>query len=197
MDTEPRYVAFAGARLLIDGPASEALPILKRRFEKGQFEDVLVFDAATGRQIEIDLSPPLPDLLERAAGEAPRGPGRPKLGVTSREVSLLPRHWDWLEAQQQGISAAIRRLVEQEMKRNPGRERARRIRASLNHILTALAGNRPNYEEATRALFADDVAALEGLVERWPRDLRDYAVQRARAARAAEHGGPPHDAEAD
>lgn len=189
MDTEPRYVAFAGARLLVDGPAPEALPVLKRRFDKGQFDDVLVFDAGTGRQIELDLSAPLTDLLEKVAGDARRGPGRPKLGVTSREVSLLPRHWDWLEAQPAGISAAIRRLVEQEMKRNPGRERARRIRASLNHVLTALAGNRPNYEEATRALFSDDVTAFEALVERWPRDLRDYAVQRAREARVAEQSG--------
>ncbi|MFY0534142.1 DUF2239 family protein [Nannocystis pusilla] len=41
----------------------------------------------------------------RLAAEEPparTGPGRPKLGVVSREVSLLPRHWEWLERQPSG-----------------------------------------------------------------------------------------------
>jgi hypothetical protein len=113
--------------------------------------------------------------------------------VISREISLLPRHWEWLEQQPNGISAAVRRLVEEAMKRNPGRERARRIRASLNHVLTAVAGNRPNYEEVTRALFADDVERLTKLVARWPQDLRDYAVRQAQQARDAELSDAAHD----
>lgn len=186
MEDEPRYVAFAGARLLVEGSALAVLPVLKHRFEKDPLDSVLVFEAASGRQIDFDLSVPLDALLAQASGDTPRGPGRPRLGVTSREISLLPRHWEWLERQPNGISAAIRRLVEQAMKQNPGRERARRIRASLSHMLTALAGDRPHYEEATRALFADDVPRFERLVARWPRDLREYAIRRVREAHDAE-----------
>lgn len=185
MEAATRYVAFAGARLLAEGSAAEVLPVLKHRLEQGS-EPALLFDVASGQQVELDLTRSLGELLERESGGAARGPGRPRLGVISREVSLLPRHWQWLEAQPSGASAAIRRLVEHALRQNPGHERARRIRASLNHVLTALAGDRPNYEEATRALFADDVARFEALIARWPKDLRAYAAREARAAHAAE-----------
>lgn len=164
---------------------SEVQPVLKRRRAA---EPCLVFDIESGQQVELDLSEPIEQLLERESGNAARGPGRPRLGVVSREISLLPRHWEYLEAQPNGASAALRRLVEQALRRHPGRERARRIRASLNHVLTALAGDRPGYEEATRALFAGDVPRLEQLIARWPRDLRDYALRHARDAHESESG---------
>jgi len=129
-------------------------------------------------------------VLERAIPSQPRGPGRPRLGVVGREISLLPRHWDWLETQPSGASAALRRLVEQAMRQQPGQERARRVRAALGGVLTSLAGDRPQYEEATRALFAGDLAGFEGLVQRWPRDLRTFAVERAREAARLEGARP-------
>lgn len=186
MDDAPRYVVFAGTRLLVEGTVLDVLTTLKRRVDHDASETVLVFDRDTGQQTGFDLRAPLEVLLAQASGQAPRGPGRPRLGVTSREISLLPRHWEWLEHQPNGISAAVRRLVEQAMKQSPGRERARRIRAALHPVLTALAGDRPQYEEAARALFAGDVARFERLVGRWPRDLREYAVRRAREADEAE-----------
>lgn len=186
MEDSPRYVAFAGPRLIAEGGVSDVLPVLKRRADRAPSNLTLVFDARTGRQVDFDLSGTLDDVLARVQGEERRGPGRPKLGVISREVALLPRHWEWLEDQPNGISAAMRRIVEEAMKQAPGRERARRIRASLSNLLTALAGDRPNYEEATRALFADDVERFEQLVARWPRDLRDYAVREMREAHEAE-----------
>lgn len=187
MEDTPRYVAFVGARLVAEGEVHDVLPALKRRFDRDPSESVSVFDVATGRQTDFALDAPLDELLARASTtNAPRGPGRPKLGVSSREITLLPRHWDWLEQQPNGISAAVRRLVEQAMKQSPGRERARRIRASLSNVLTALAGDRPHYEEATRALFADDIGRFEALVARWPKDVRTYAIREARAAYDAE-----------
>lgn len=164
----------------------EVLPVLKRRFDRSPSDGVLVFDTETGRQTDFDLTGTLEDVLARTEVGARRGPGRPKLGVASREIALLPRHWEWLEEQPNGISAAVRRLVEEAMKKAPGRERARRIRASLSNVLTALAGDRPHYEESTRALFAGDLERLEKLVARWPSDLRNYAVRQARAADEAE-----------
>lgn len=186
MKEPPRYVAFAGARLVAEGEVGDVLPVLKRRFDRSPSDKVLVFDTETGRQTDFDLTGTLEDVLARTEVGSRRGPGRPKLGVTSREIALLPRHWEWLEEQPNGISAAVRRLVEEAMKKAPGRERARRLRASLSNVLTAVAGDRPNYEEATRALFAGDVEQLEKLVARWPSDLRSYAVRQARAADEAE-----------
>jgi uncharacterized protein len=186
MDDTPRYVVFVGSRLVAEGAVAEILPVLKRRFDRAPSDAALVFDVSTGRQVDFDLSGTLEDALARTRTGERRGPGRPKLGVTSREVALLPRHWAWLEEQPNGISAAIRRLVEEASKKEPGRERARRIRASLSNQLTALAGDRPHYEEVTRALFSGDVARVEDLVARWPRDLRDYTMRQVRAAHEAE-----------
>jgi len=111
-----------------------------------------------------------------------RGPGRPRLGVVGREVSLLPRHWEWLELQPSGISAALRRLVDQARNTEPGKERARPLRAALSRVMTAMAGNRPGYEEASRALFAGDQPRLETLVRKWPKDIRRYVLDRSREA---------------
>lgn len=186
MDREATYAAFAGARRIALGSLRDVLPVLKRRFDGDGSETVLVFDTETGAQVDFDLRGSLADVLAREAPGQTPGPGRPRLGVVSREVSLLPRHWDWLEQQPNGISAALRRLVEQARKMESGEDRARRIRAALSRFLTAIAGNRPNFEEATRSLFAGDEKQFEQLVQRWPRDIREYAVERAReASRAA------------
>lgn len=183
-------VAFAGTRHLATGALRDLLPVLKERFDRNRSDLVFVFEVETGRQVDFDLRGSLDEVLEREAPTPSRGPGRPKLGVTSREVSLLPRHWDWLEQQSNGISGALRRLVEQAIKSQPGRERARRIRAAVSRFLSSMSGDRPHYEEATRALFNGDVVAFEGLVRRWPKDIRDYALQKAREAAHAEEGLP-------
>jgi uncharacterized protein len=182
MVMDETYIAFAGTRSVASGPLGTVLPVLKHRFDQNPSELVLVFANETGRQVDFDLRGTLDDVLRRALPIPPRGPGRPRLGVISREVSLLPRHWDWLERQPNGISGALRRLLEQAIKTQPGNERARRIRAALSGFLASMAGNRPNYEEACRALFAGDVARFETLVRRWPKDIREYAVGRARDA---------------
>ncbi|MBK6848833.1 MAG: DUF2239 family protein [Proteobacteria bacterium] len=186
MERAISYLAFVGARRIGGGPLRELLPVLKQRFEADRSELVLVFEVESGRQVDFDLRGTLAEVLAREAPEPVRGPGRPRLGVTSREVTLLPRHWDWLEQQSQGISGALRRLVEAAIKAAPDAERARRIRAALSRFLTAMAGNRPNYEEALRALFAGDTARFERLVRRWPKDVREHAVSRAREAARAE-----------
>jgi hypothetical protein len=163
------------------------LPVLKARFDAGHV-DALVFDDDTARLIDLDLRGTLDEVLAREAppivdGTAPRGPGRPRLGVVSREVSLLPRHWAWLEAQPQGLSATLRRLVDDA--RHSTLERAQAARTAANRFITAMAGNRANAEEATRALFADDVAQLELLTSSWPGDVRDFVLRLARTAGAS------------
>jgi hypothetical protein len=180
------YVAFVGPRRIASGTMNDILPGLKERFEKDASELVLIFEIETGRQLDLDLRGSLEDVRERYLPTAAKGPGRPKLGVISREVSLLPRHWDWLEEQPSGASAALRRLVEAAIKHEPGKERARRIRAALSRFLSAMAGDRPHYEDACRALFNGETAQFAALVERWPKDIREHAVQQAHAAAAAE-----------
>ena len=121
---------------------------------------------------------------------AKAGPGRPKLGVVSREISLLPRHWEWLEGQPQGASAAIRRLVDEARKRAPDEIQARKAREAAGNFMWAMAGNLANFEEASRALYAGDPERLERQIRNWPQDVRAYVY------RLLQIEGPVRDADA-
>jgi hypothetical protein len=102
--------------------------------------------------------------------------------VVAREVTLLPEHWEWLAAQPSGVSAALRRLVDAARRRAPGEERARRARDATSQFLTAMAGDRPGYEEATRALYAGDRSRFDALVRAWPKDVREHVARLAAGA---------------
>ncbi len=91
-----------------------------------------------------------PNLRPRPRGTTnqpaePRGRGRPKLGVVAREVTLLPRHWDWLNAQPGGASVALRKLVEQARRANGDADRARAAREAAYHFMSAMAGDLPAF----------------------------------------------------
>jgi hypothetical protein len=180
MDGARAYTAFAGDRQIAAGPLDGMLPQLKKWADGGPAELPLIFDDHTGRQVDFDLRGTVADVLARAI--PPRGPGRPKLGVVPREISLLPRHWEWLEAQPNGASAAIRRLIDDARNREPDRQRARQSRDATSRMLTALAGNLPGYEEATRALYTGDSAGFQRRIARWPADIRNYALRMAAPA---------------
>ncbi|WP_107313666.1 DUF2239 family protein, partial [Burkholderia metallica] len=113
------------------------------------------------------------------AGEQ-RGRGRPKLGVVSREVTLLPRHWEWLAAQPGGASVALRKLVEDARRTHAAADRLRDAQTRAYHFMSAMAGDLPGFEEAARALYANDPARLAELVAGWPEDVRDHALALAR-----------------
>jgi hypothetical protein len=179
--------AFAGHRLLARGPAAEVVAAVKIATEAG--ETVLTFDDATGRVVDLDLRGDLAVVLARltpATEPEKRGPGRPKLGVTAREVTLLPRHWDWLSGQPGGASVALRKLVEGALKEAEGPDRARRAKEAAYRFMTAIAGDLPGYEEATRMLFAGDWTAFDAAVEGWPEGVRETA--RGMAAGAWRNG---------
>jgi hypothetical protein len=177
----PTYAAFAGERLVAAGPLEDVLRRMRAHLDRGG-GPVLFFEDGSGRQVDFDLRGTADEVVARATAPARAGPGRPRLGVVSREVTLLPEHWEWLEAQPSGISAALRRLVDSARRRAPNEERARRAKEAANRFLTAMAGDRPGYEEATRALFAGERDRFSRLVQRWPRDIREHALRLAAPA---------------
>ena len=177
MEADQTYTAFIGGTSIAEGTLTELLTKLKPRFDHGSSEIVVVFDDLTGRQVDFDMRGTLEEVIARAMPQAqPRtGPGRPRLGVVSREVSLLPRHWDWLEDQPNGASAALRRLIDQERHREPTAQKSRQAVEAISRFITAMAGNYPGYEEASRALFAGDRQRFIALIRDWPPDVSGLA----------------------
>ena len=182
---ERTYTSFAGQRRLVTGELRTMLARTKKYLDGGGSEGVLIFEDLSGRQIDFDFRGSLQEVTARLASHplfaeaqpaaARSGPGRPRLGVVCREVSLMPRQWEWLEEQPGGISAALRKLVE-DARRNPSEaELLRRRREAASRFLWVMAGNLPNFEEATRALFAGDRARMRELMLAWPADIRDHA----------------------
>jgi uncharacterized protein len=185
-DAENTYTTFSGHRQIASGGLKEMLIRTKEHLDGGGVP-VLIFEDQTGRQVDFDFRGSPEEVLARVTPDARRaGPGRPKLGVVSREVSLLPRHWEWLEQQPNGISAALRRLVDHARKCEPDEQRARLAREAASRFMWAMAGNLPHFEEATRALFARNEARLEDLVRDWPADLRAHVLRLAGAAEGLE-----------
>ena len=170
------YTAFRGTTILASGALSQVLAALKPQFDLDPGAVFLIFEDATGKQVDFDLRGTLSEVQARYAQPAQRvGPGRPKLGVVAREISLLPRHWEWLERQPSGASAAIRRLVDEARKLNPGEQQAKSAVEAAGRFLTAMAGNLPEYEEASRALYARDRTRFNDLSASWPEDIRLHA----------------------
>ncbi len=200
MENNRTYTAFAGNRLIASGSLRTTVLRTKECLDQGETAEILVFDDYTGRQVDFDLHGTLDEVLARlashplfASSEAPSspraGPGRPKLGVVCREVSLLPRHWEWLEQQPHGISAALRRLVEEARKHEPGKERARLAREAAGKFMWAMAGNLPGFEEAARALFAKEQERFLGLIHDWPDDIRVHLCRLVEQAVQLEAAG--------
>ena len=145
--------------------------------DKPSDESLLIFEDQTGSQVDFDLRGSIEDVLDRVAPKPLRtGPGRPRLGVISREVSLLPRHWEWLETQRSGASATLRRLVDDARRQDTAGSDGRRAIEATGRVMTAIGGNLPGFEEAYRALYARDQGRLEQWVKEWPADLRQYVL---------------------
>lgn len=190
MDPTPTFSAFAGNRLIAAGPLPAVLAGARGWLDRKERAALLIFDDQSGRAVDFDLRGSVAQVLARALPppDATPRPGRPRLGVVGREVSLLPRHWEWLEQQPNGISAALRRLVDEARKHEPGRQRARAIRDAASRFMTAMAGDLPGFEEATRALFAGDEHGVERRVRGWPADVRSHVLRRVREAARLEQG---------
>jgi hypothetical protein len=175
--------AFAGSQRIATGDLAQVTLSAKAFADRGETAPVLAFDDATGHPVELDLRGSVDDVLHRLAHRTPvpppRAPGRPKLGVVAREVTLLPRHWEWLASQPGGASVALRKLVEDARRSNEGRDSVREAQEAVYRFTSAMAGNLPDFEEATRALFANDPKRFAELIAAWPADLRDHTARMA------------------
>lgn len=157
----PTVTAFLGDTQLASGNRDTVTRTLEDRYP-GDLGAILVFDDVTGRLADLDYWD--------AAKTAPTA-GRPRLGVKAREVTLLPRHWDWLATQQGGASATLRRLVEAASKDTPS---VGQRRDAAYNFMSHLCGDRPGFEEALRALYRDDEAVFADLISGWPDDIRTH-----------------------
>ena len=183
----PCCTAFDGTRLAASGAYLQVALAVKALLAQDPQAPVLIFDDRTGEQIDFDLRGSSKDIAQRLAArglkpaveETARGPGRPKLGVAAREVTLLPRHWEWLAEQPGGASVTLRKLVEEARRSRAGENVLRKARERAYRFMSAMAGNLPGFEEAARALFADDRERFSALVAGWPSDVRDYAMKLA------------------
>ncbi|WP_426438357.1 DUF2239 family protein [Bradyrhizobium genosp. P] len=186
----PAYVAFEGERRIAAGDLGDVARAAKQLLDQRKDAAILVFNGRTSALVEIDFRGAIDDVLtrlpkqaipveEQPAPPAPRGPGRPRLGVVAREITLLPRHWDWLAQQKGGASVAIRKLIDEARRSSGDKDRTRLAQDAAYRFMTTMAGNRPHYEDAIRALFAHDRRRFATLIADWPADIRDHAVRLA------------------
>jgi hypothetical protein len=196
MPDEPKrtFTAFAGTRQFASGRLIDVALAAKAQEADGG-EPILTFDDRSGNVIDLDLSGTEAEITARLAelekagdgtrsvGSRPdpdgvmRSRGRPKLGVIAREVTLLPRHWEWLASQPGGASQALRRLVDEARRAEGGQTRMKAAREAAYRFLSALAGDLPGYEEVIRALFAGDAAGVADRMSAWPADIKNYALK--------------------
>jgi uncharacterized protein len=183
------FTAFDGPHRLASGPLGE-IALRVKQASPHAAGSLLVFSDQSGRAVDLDLRGSEEEILARHSdagrsdGESspmaePRGRGRPKLGVVAREVTLLPRHWEWLNGQPGGASVALRKLVDAARRSSGDADRQRAAREAAYHFMSAMAGNFPNFEDTSRALFADDRRRLVALTASWPTDIRDHIVKLA------------------
>lgn len=154
---------FLKDEMVAQGRAEDVLPKMRDLQPLSRSSDLLAFDDETGRQVDLDLRP--------AAETPPRPRGRPPLGVQAKEVTLLPRHWDWLSRQRGGASASLRRLVEEALTKGRSPDECR---DAAFRFLNAMAGNLPHFEDAVRELYAGNRVGYDHFSFDWPAAIRDH-----------------------
>ncbi|WAW09813.1 DUF2239 family protein [Oxalobacter vibrioformis] len=195
MTTAITYTSFDGNKRIASGSLQANALAVKQALAARSHGAVLTFNDQTGETVEIDVCGTDADILSRLRGLTPSAPailseepnaepvpesrGRPKLGVVSREITLLPRHWEWLESQPGGASVTLRKLVEKARKAGAETDRQRHMQERTYRFMSAVAGNLPAFEEASRALFASEAERFYQHTESWPSDIRDYIRQLA------------------
>jgi hypothetical protein len=179
-----QIIAFDGDHCIASGNIVDVAAQVKQTLSAQPQSQVLLFDLESSRHVEIDFRGSVADVTARlktslSPESAPRGPGRPKLGVVAREVTLLPRHWEWLAAQPGGASVTLRKLIEDTRRKTSAKDDARERQESVHRFLSAMAGDKPHYEDVLRALYASDGARFHALIADWPVDVRRHVERLA------------------
>jgi hypothetical protein len=172
-------IAFAGSELLAKGPLIDVIRTVKAELDRGSDRSIAILDLVTSRPVEINFTGTEEEVLQRVPRAPVRSAGRPNQGVVPREVTLLPRHWDWLASQPGGASVALRKLVELASRDAREADARREARDSAYRFMHELAGDEPGFEEASRALFAGDAGRFGELVAPWPAGVRDHLLELA------------------
>lgn len=190
MHAPTQLTAFAGPHKIASGTLHALAQTLKELVTRDPDAQILIFDDASGSQVDLNLHGSLDEVLQRLPRAAAPGPqdgapapartaGRPRLGVVAREITLLPRHWEWLATQPGGASVALRKLVEQAQRGNKAHDEQRQAREAAYKVMSALAGDAAGFEEASRALFAGRQQAFLENVRDWPADVREHVTRLA------------------
>jgi len=179
-----RCTAFDNGTKIVSGSYLHVALAVKAHLSKHGNASILIFDDATGKEVDFDLRGSRDDISGRLSkqysggNEAQLSPGRPKLGVVAKEVTLLPRHWDWLGEQPGGASVTLRKLVEEAARTSlTDKARLRKLHERAYSFMSSIAGNLPDFEEASRALFANNIAGLKQLIAKWPPDIREHLLK--------------------
>lgn len=191
MESKSTYTAFEGDKLVCKGDLPDVILRLKRRMGKAENSAVLIFSDATGNTMDFNFQGTEKDVLKRLeifSGDdapdipvaEPAGPGRPRLGVVSREVSLLPRQWEWLASQSGGASAILRRLVDEERKRSIGGDTVKKHQERTYKFISVMAGDMKGYEDALRALYRKDQKSFNLHTGEWSPDVKAHALRLAK-----------------
>lgn len=175
------YVVFQGTRLIARGNMLETALAVYNAYKDKTSAPVVALDSVTSELAEPDLRGGEDGIRARYGVEADlhetKTRGRPKLGVTAREVTLLPRHWEWLESNHSGASAKLRELVETAMRASAGKDRQSHAVESLERFTNALAGDLPNAEEVSRAFYKGRMKDVIKLTADWPSDLLEHYIK--------------------
>lgn len=184
------YTAFADSKKIASGNVLDVTAKVKKYLMKETKSQVLIFDDSNSAQVEIDfrgtpenVTRRLENLLAESTDPSKKtGPGRPKLGVTAKEVTLLPDHWEWLARQPGGASVTLRKLVEEAKKKNHSKDLLRQAQEAAYKFMTVMAGDLPQYEDALRALYAGEAKKFEKMISAWPKDIQEHSLHLAKVA---------------
>lgn len=175
-------IAFAGTELLAKGELVEVVRAVKAALDSGSDRSIALLDASTSKPVEINFTGTEEEVLQRIPRAPGRSAGRPKLGVIAREVTLLPRHWEWLSKQPGGASVALRKLVEHASRDAREADTMREARDAAYRFMHELMGDAAGFEEASRTLFAGDGERFAAQVADWPGDVRAHVLELAAPA---------------
>ncbi|MEC0269014.1 DUF2239 family protein [Paenibacillus anseongense] len=183
--------AFLGVKVVASGSLQHIVITVKDALNDRDLTQLLIFDDSTGKPVDVDFRGKTDDVLKRLEeqfGDLPskeenhqptRRAGRPKLGVVSGEVTLLPRHWEWLKSQPGGASVTLRKLIDEARRTGEKQSNVRESQEAAYNFMTAMAGDFHQYEEALRALYASDMDRFYHFIHDWAPDIRNHVKKLA------------------